>query len=384
MIVVNKFAKPLLPGLVVILTYLPLYAQTATNAPADTKTTQATSVPTAQAPNDVTNKITDLVHDGKYAEAQGLTNGLLLAYPNDQRLIRAKALLDKLLAAPGSANATPGSSQPANSIAPAQPARATNAEPLTGMDKVDYNALIELARQAQQTTDLAQQETLLHQFMDQSSVFLQKYPDQMLLWQLRAATAMSLNNPPAGYDAGQKLLALGAADSNDPSVQRLLADLKNKGWLDKQKVEALLENAEAARLKAVHDQYTFPVERILGVFRWTPNGFGHLTINENDLVYDGADGHVQLSKDEIREVKDWGARYGDLITISPKDGKTLTLYLVTEDQVTNKRHLKSLPLTALDQAVAERWKFVWDPKHKTLKPPGAASASSAGPGDRHY
>jgi hypothetical protein len=56
----------------------------------------------------------------------------------------------------------------------------------------------------------------------------------MVLWQLRVVSAISLNDPMAGYDAGQKLLAAGAADSNDPNLQRLLGQIKNKGWLDKQ------------------------------------------------------------------------------------------------------------------------------------------------------
>jgi hypothetical protein len=88
---------------------------------------------------------------------------------------------------------------------------------LTGMDKVEYNSLIELARQAQQqTADLEQQKASLKQFMDRSNTFLQKYPDQMLLWQLRAASALSLDDVKAGYEAGQKLLLAGAADSTDP------------------------------------------------------------------------------------------------------------------------------------------------------------------------
>jgi len=39
--------------------------------------------------------------------------------------------------------------------------------------------------------------------------------------------------PMAAYEAGQKLIATGAADSNDPNMQRLLAQLNSKGWLDK-------------------------------------------------------------------------------------------------------------------------------------------------------
>src|SRR5208282_6921439 len=127
-------------------------------------------------------------------------------------------------------------------LAPAQAATNTKAEPLVGMEKVDYNALIVLARQAQQTTDLDEQKKLLQQFMDQSSAFLQKHPDQMLLWQFRVVSAIGLNEPMEGYEAGQKLLAMGAADSNDPALQELLAQLKNKGWLDwAEKIKKLTE-----------------------------------------------------------------------------------------------------------------------------------------------
>jgi hypothetical protein len=218
-----------------IWTVLPtLHGQTATTAPAAANSAASTA-PGGQAPDDATKKITELVHAGSYTEAQKLTTGLLIAYPDDQRLIKAKALIEKLLAPNGSTSAGPTNSQPA------QPAANTNPEQLTGMDKVDYNALIVLARQAQQTTDLAEQTKLLKQFMDQSSSFLQKHPDQMLLWQLRVASALSMNDPAAGYEAGEKLIAAGAADSNDPALQQLLGQLKNKGWLDRQEVEKQVE-----------------------------------------------------------------------------------------------------------------------------------------------
>jgi hypothetical protein len=241
----KKLQKSFILAFLFALICLPsLRAQTATGTPVDTNAPAAQTTLTGQAPDDVTKKITDLVHTGKYAEAQQLTTGLLVAYPNDQRLIKAKTLLDKLLAHAGSANATPGSNEPASNGASAQPGTDTNAEQLTGMEKVDYNALIELARQAQQTTDLSQQATLLRQFMDQSGLFLQKHPDDMLLWQLRAASAISLNEPMEGYTAGQKLITAGAVDSNDPNLQRLLAQLKNKGWLDKQGVEQSKQKIE--------------------------------------------------------------------------------------------------------------------------------------------
>jgi hypothetical protein len=198
-----------------------------TNTAADTNSVAASPVPVSQASDDVVKKLSNLVHDGKYAEAQQLASGLLLAYPGDQRLLKAKTLLDKLIAASNS-------SQPTNSVD--QHAASGTSKQLAGMDKVDYNALIQRAREAQQTTDLDQQKILLKQFMDDSSQFLQKHPDQMLLWQFRAVSAIILDNMTDGYDAGQKLLAGGAVDSNDPNLQQLLAQLKNKGWLDKEKM----------------------------------------------------------------------------------------------------------------------------------------------------
>jgi hypothetical protein len=357
----RKISTSFIPEVILALSFLPLlHSQTSANAPAEINASAANPAPAGQAPDEVTKKITELFHAGKYAEAQQLTTGMLLAYPNDQRLIKAKAFLDKVLAPGASATATPGSAQPASNSPSAPPRANTTPGQLAGMDKVDYSALLILAKQAQQTTDLDEQKKLLQQFMDQSSPFLQKHPDKMLLWQFRVVSALSLDDLMAGYEAGQALLAAGAADSDDPNLQELLGQLKNKGWLDKRKVQAFLESIEAARLKAEHDKYTFPVERPLGSFRWSPNGYGHLTINENGLVYDGSDGHVQLSKSEVRRID----IYLGLISVVPKDGKTLSLLPATEDAVTQKRQVQdlNLPATGLENAVVDRWKFVAESK----------------------
>jgi hypothetical protein len=212
-------------------------AQSTSEAPAQTSTAAS------QAPDDVMKKLSDLVHAAKYADARQSVTALLILYPDDQRLLKAKALLDKSPASADATNAAPATAAPSSNATPtnnpapaAQPAN-TNAEQLTGMDKVDYSALIELARQAQQTTDLSEQKSLLKRFMTQSDTFLQKHPTEMLLWQLRATSAISLNSPLAGYEAGMKLVSMGAADSNDPNLQALLGALKNKGWLDQQSMQ---------------------------------------------------------------------------------------------------------------------------------------------------
>jgi len=228
--------KPFILGFFLALIILaPLHAQETTARSADTNPAAANTAPTSQAPDDVLKKLSDLIHAGKYAEAQQLTVGLLLAYPDDQRLIKAKTLLDKSLASSKPEDTTANRPQPTEGIV--SPATDVTASHLTGMDKVDYNALIELARQAQQNTDLEQQKASLKQFMEQSISFLQKHPEQTLLWKLRAASAIRLNDPMAGYEAGQKLLAAGAADSDDPGLQKLMAELRNKRWLDKQGAE---------------------------------------------------------------------------------------------------------------------------------------------------
>lgn len=95
------------------LTYiLPLRAQTATSAPSGANAKTESSASGDQAPDEMTKKITDLVHAGKYAEAEKLTEGLLIAYPDDHRLIKAKALIQKLLTPASSANGAPVDRQP--------------------------------------------------------------------------------------------------------------------------------------------------------------------------------------------------------------------------------------------------------------------------------
>jgi hypothetical protein len=233
----EKLTKLFICGLFLVLGSLAsLHAQTAS-----TDSNPAPGPPAAgQASDDMTKKITDLVNAGKYSEAQALTTGLLVAYPNDQRLIKTQSLL-KQLSAPAATPSTPG-------ISPsAQPAGDADTARLTGMDKVDYNALIERARQAQQTTDPEQQKSSLQRFLGDSSLFLQKHPQQMLLWQIRAAAAISVNDPDAGYEAAQKLMAAGAADSNDPALQRLLGQLKNNGWLDEQGVKQAKQKIEEGK-----------------------------------------------------------------------------------------------------------------------------------------
>ncbi len=246
------------------------------NPPADSNGKVADTSTSGQAPDAVMKKLSDLVHAGKYMEAQQLTSGLLVAYPADQRLSKAKALLDKALAPPKPSDPVASSNLPTSSVG-SSPQPVSN---LTGMDKVDYNALIELAREAQQNTDLKQQKQSLQQFMDQSGSFLQKHPDQMLLWQLRAASAINLNDPMAGYEAGQKLVAAGAVDSNDGNLQQLLAQLRNKDWLDEK------EAAKQAKYSWIVGAWSLHYSR-LDESRHVREGDENVEFSGSDSVFEG-------------------------------------------------------------------------------------------------
>jgi hypothetical protein len=61
----------------------------------------------------------------------------------------------------------------------------------------------------------------------------------------------------------------------------------------------LADTAETARLKAETDKFTFQVEREHGLHFSS----GRLTINEKDAVYDGPDGNIRFSKDNVREIR---------------------------------------------------------------------------------
>jgi len=99
-------------GMAFCLVTLPLlHSQAPATAPANLSAV-AIAPPSGQAPDEATRKITDLVLAGKYVEAQKLTEGLLIAYPNDQRLLKAKALIDSRLAPGGSTSAAPSNVQP--------------------------------------------------------------------------------------------------------------------------------------------------------------------------------------------------------------------------------------------------------------------------------
>ena len=216
-----------------LLALLILSPQAPLNAGAEDTNPSANPAPADQAPDEATKKITDLVHAGKYGEAQQLTEALLIAYPNDQRLIKAKALIDKLIAPTGTIEAAPDTSQPI------QPAANASAERLTGMDKVDYNALIVLAEEAQQTTDLDEQRKLLKQFMDQETHSCRSTRPGVTM--ATSCRVCDQSERTARRLRSRSEAARCRGKSSDPPLQKLLGQLKNKGWFEEQEAEKQAE-----------------------------------------------------------------------------------------------------------------------------------------------
>ena len=116
----KKMSQFFIPGVVLVLICVPqLLAQTPGGAPADTNPA-VNATETGQAPNDVMKKLSELVRAGKYTEAQQLTAALLLAFPNDHRLIKAKTLLDEALVTAENKVLPPPPGAGSASVAPAR------------------------------------------------------------------------------------------------------------------------------------------------------------------------------------------------------------------------------------------------------------------------
>ncbi len=194
------------------------------------------------APESITSKLTELVRAGRYTDARRLAIGLQAAYPADERVAKAKQMIDQLISASPSSGATPTPAAPRN-----------DADSLTGMEKVDYNALADLAKRAKNSEDKAARQKLSNQLLNDSDALVKKHPDMASLWQLRAEAALGANAPLAGYEAGQRLIGAGAADRGDAAVLTVLAQLKNKGWLDR--VEAERQDKIATREFAINNKY---------------------------------------------------------------------------------------------------------------------------------
>jgi hypothetical protein len=108
---------------------------------------------------------------------------------------------------------------------------ASAGEQLKGDDRLEYETLLSMLQDADKATGLDDRHRILGDFLDQSGDFLKKHPGLVRLWVARGAVAVELDRIHDGWEAGQKLTALGLKDSNDSSVQKVMVELNKMGWL---------------------------------------------------------------------------------------------------------------------------------------------------------
>jgi tetratricopeptide (TPR) repeat protein len=102
---------------------------------------------------------------------------------------------------------------------------------LSGEARVKYNTLTLIAADIDKAKPGEERTKLLREFMDKSAEFLELAPNRADILVMRAALALELEDAHAGWEAGRKLTALGAGNSDDPKIQKVMAKLERKGWL---------------------------------------------------------------------------------------------------------------------------------------------------------
>ena len=149
---------------------------------------------------------------GKHAEAQAsIEQAIRLAPAEKQAKLRELAArLKGMAAAP--------SPVPAPSTLPPEARR-----------KLDVLGVI--AEEADKAELAAERQKALREYLEKSAEFLKSYPDQTGVWAVRAAAALELNQSRTAWEAGRKLVALGAEKADDAKTRKVLALLDRKGLL---------------------------------------------------------------------------------------------------------------------------------------------------------
>ena len=103
---------------------------------------------------------------------------------------------------------------------------------LTGAARRQYDTLTLIIEDADKAALDADRKRLLREFMGKGAEFIVEHPLQTNVWVLRAAVALELDYTVSGWLAGRRLKELGAEESDDPKVRKVLAMLDRKGWLN--------------------------------------------------------------------------------------------------------------------------------------------------------
>lgn len=102
---------------------------------------------------------------------------------------------------------------------------------LTGAVRRRYDGLMLIIEDADNAKLAEERRKHLREFLDKSKSFAAEHPGLFSLWLLRAVAALELEQAGVAKDASYQLIQLGADNSDDPKVRRVLAMLDRKGWL---------------------------------------------------------------------------------------------------------------------------------------------------------
>jgi hypothetical protein len=150
---------------------------------------------------------------GAAADAANFIKKALELAPDDATKAKVKQLA-AMLATTGSPNQpTPGQSS------------------LSGQDQRKLDVLMLILEDAEKATTPEDRAKAFREYLEKSGDFAAAHPEQTNIWVMRAFAAVDLDEPKLGWEAGKKLQALGADNSNDPKLRRAMASLDRKGWL---------------------------------------------------------------------------------------------------------------------------------------------------------
>ena len=112
---------------------------------------------------------------------------------------------------------------------------ATEPAKLTGAARRQLDTLMVIIEEADKAKTEDERKKVLREFMAKSADFVVENPTHLGVWVLRAIAALEVDYPGEGWLAGRRLKELGADESDDPKVRKVMAQLDRKEWLGKER-----------------------------------------------------------------------------------------------------------------------------------------------------
>jgi TPR repeat protein len=102
---------------------------------------------------------------------------------------------------------------------------------LSSQDQRKLDVLMLILEDAEKAATPEDRAKAFREYLEKSGDFAAAHPEQTNVWVMRALAAVDVGEPKLGWDAGKQLQALGADNSENPKIRRIMASLDRKGWL---------------------------------------------------------------------------------------------------------------------------------------------------------